>query len=142
MGRLLVLAIVVSASTTAGALDAAAWKQRSIYQVLTDRFALRSGDRDTCDDPGCEPPKGYVRRSTCFALTCVCVSVCLCVCVSACLCVCVCLCLSVCLCVSLRVCVSVCLPVCLFACQPACQPACLPACLPVSLSLAPSLSAY
>ncbi len=65
------LAIVVSASTTAGALDAAAWKQRSIYQVLTDRFALRSGDRDTCDDPGCEPPKGYVRRSTYFAaLTC------------------------------------------------------------------------
>jgi hypothetical protein len=44
------------------AMDAAAWKQRSIYQVLTDRFALKPGDRDTCDDPGCEPPKGYVRQ--------------------------------------------------------------------------------
>ena len=37
----------------------AAGKQRSVYQVLTDRFALKLGDRDTCDDPGCEPPRGY-----------------------------------------------------------------------------------
>jgi len=34
-------------------LDAAGWKQRSIYQVITDRFALASGDRDTCNEGGC-----------------------------------------------------------------------------------------
>ena len=56
------LAVSAAMLATAHAMDAAAWKQRSIYQVLTDRFALKPGDRDTCDDPGCEPPNGYVRH--------------------------------------------------------------------------------
>lgn len=34
-------------------LDAAAWKQRTVYQVLTDRFALAQGASDTCDSGGC-----------------------------------------------------------------------------------------
>jgi hypothetical protein len=67
VGLLALVAASMLLAVPAEALDAAAWKQRSIYQVLTDRFALRPGDRDTCDDPGCEPPRGYVRCSTCVA---------------------------------------------------------------------------
>lgn len=40
-------------ASAAAALDAAQWKQRTIYQVLTDRFALAPGKSDTCSQGGC-----------------------------------------------------------------------------------------
>jgi hypothetical protein len=53
------LLLALAQPPPAAAMDAVGWKHRSVYQVLTDRFALAEGSRDTCDDPGCEPPKGY-----------------------------------------------------------------------------------
>jgi hypothetical protein len=29
--------------------DAAAWKQRSVYQLVTDRFAKGNGDKSACN---------------------------------------------------------------------------------------------
>jgi alpha-amylase len=38
---------LVMASTKAA--DASAWKKRSVYQLLTDRFAKSSGDTSGCN---------------------------------------------------------------------------------------------
>ena len=38
-------ALLVSSTFAA---DAAAWKKRTVYQLLTDRFARGSGDKSNC----------------------------------------------------------------------------------------------
>eukprot|EP00038_Savillea_parva_P010416 m.190101 g.190101 ORF g.190101 m.190101 type:complete len:565 (+) comp17952_c0_seq1:112-1806(+) len=44
---------VVTTDTTVHGLTATEWKRRSIYQVITDRFALANGTADTCSQGGC-----------------------------------------------------------------------------------------
>jgi len=41
------------ACTTVWGFDAAEWKQRTVYQIITDRFALTSGSKDTCGSGNC-----------------------------------------------------------------------------------------
>ena len=41
-------AALLAAIAAAG--DTAAWKQRSVYQVLTDRFARSDGQNGACSD--------------------------------------------------------------------------------------------
>jgi len=49
-----VLLAVVGALFEAEGLTTVEWKRRSIYQIVTDRFALEAGAKDTCDDGDCE----------------------------------------------------------------------------------------
>ena len=42
------IASVLAAAAAAG--DTAAWKERSVYQVLTDRFARSDGGSNSCGD--------------------------------------------------------------------------------------------
>lgn len=45
-----VVLLVLTSLQWAGALPTQDWKRRSIYQVITDRFAKEAGKPDTCDE--------------------------------------------------------------------------------------------
>jgi len=49
MRKIVSIALLSALFSVTSAGDAAAWKKRAVYQLVTDRFARGSGDRSSCD---------------------------------------------------------------------------------------------
>lgn len=50
MRKILSIAILSALfAVSTNAADAAGWKKRAVYQLVTDRFAKSNGDRSNCD---------------------------------------------------------------------------------------------
>lgn len=57
---MLLITLLIMLGTVANAASAQEWKSRTIYQVLTDRFARNDGAKYGCDNLGNYCGGGYV----------------------------------------------------------------------------------